>query len=194
MAVNLNKVYDWENDYVFGSGKAYGADVSVRYDAGASLYFQTGYSYGFTTRTFNGATYYPRYDLRNQINISSGVQPARKLWIRARWKLAGGLPYTPIEGYFGAVPFNPSNLPGYTNQGLYSQALFGSVNSARLPGFQSLDLSASYDLDLDWAHFNIQGMVINVYNRKNVFYINNITGDVVYQLPTVFNLSLGWSF
>ncbi len=194
VAVNLNKVYDWENDYVFGSGKAYGADVSVRYDAGASLYFQTGYSYGFTTRTFNGATYYPRYDLRNQINISSGVQPARKLWIRARWKLAGGLPYTPIEGYFGAVPFNPSNLPGYTNQGLYSQALFGSVNSARLPGFQSLDLSASYDLDLDWAHFNIQGMVINVYNRKNVFYINNITGDVVYQLPTVFNLSLGWSF
>ena len=44
-AVNLEKVYDWESDYIFGSGIAYGADVSFKYDAGENLYLQTGYSY-----------------------------------------------------------------------------------------------------------------------------------------------------
>ena len=193
-AVNLAKVYDWESDYIFGSGNAYGADVSFKYDAGESLYLQVGYSLSRTTRTVNGTTYFPRYDLRNQMNISSGFQLIRDLWIRARLKLTSGLPYTPINGYFGEIQFDPANLPAYTNHALYAQALFGKVNAARLPGYQSFDLSASYDLALGWTHCNIQGSVINVFDKKNVFYINNVTGSVVYQLPTVFNLSLGWSF
>ncbi len=191
-AVNLNKVYDWESDYLFGSGKAYGVDVSLRYDAGRSLYIQAGYSYGNTTRTFDGSTYYPRYDLRNQINLSTGFQPVRNLWLRGRLKMTSGLPYTPIDGYFGVVQFNPADLPAYTGQALYSQALFGSLNSARLPGYQSLDLSASYDLDFGWVHLNLQGTVTNLLDKRNVFYINNVTGEVVYQLPTIYNLSLGW--
>lgn len=190
--VNLQKVYSWESDYLFGTGKAYGVDVSFKYDAGRSLYFQAGYSYGMTTRTFDGVTYYPRYDLRNQLNLSTGFQPVNKLWVRGRLKLTSGLPYTPIDGYFGVVQFNPTNLPAYTGQALYSQALFGKLNSARLPGYQSLDLSASYKLDLAGTSFNLQATVINVLDKKNVFYINNVTGNVVYQLPTVFNLSLGW--
>ena len=193
-AVNLEKVYDWENDYIFGSGEAYGVDLSYTYDAGENLYWQVGYSYSRTTRTFNGNTYFPRYDLRNQLNTSSGFQLAKNLWLRGRLKLTSGLPYTPINGYFGVIQFDPSNLPAYANQALYAQALFGKVNSARLPGYESLDLSASYDLNLNWTHCNIQGTLINVLDKKNVFYINNITGSVVYQLPTIFNLSVGWSF
>ncbi len=191
-AVNLQKVYSWESDYLFGTGKAYGVDVSVTYDAGRSLYFQGGYSYSNTTRTFDGVTYYPRYDLRDELNLSAGFQPVDKLWIRARLKLTSGLPYTPIMGYFGVVQFNPNNLPKYSDQALYSQALFGKLNSARLPGYQSLDLSASYKLNLAGTSFNLQATVINLLDKKNVFYINNVTGNVVYQLPTVFNLSLGW--
>ncbi len=192
VAVNLNKVYDWESDFLYGKGKAYGMDISIRYDAGPALYFLAGYSYGSTTRAFGGISYCPRYDLRNQINLSSGFQPISRLWIRARLKLTSGLPYTPIEGYFGVIKSDPVDIPSYTHQALYSQALFGSVNSARLPGYQSLDFSASYDLDLDWTHFNLQAAVINVLDNRNVFYINNVTGEVVYQLPLLFNLSLGW--
>ncbi len=193
-AVNLEKVYDSESDYIFGTGNAYGADVSFKYDAGEAYYVQVGYSYSRTTRSFNGITYYPRYDVRNQVNISSGFELTKDLWLRGRLKLTSGLPYTPINGYFGSIQFDPANLAGYSSQQLYSQALFGKVNTARLPGYESLDLSASYDLNMDWAHFNVQGSLINVLDAKNVFYINNVTGNVVYQLPTVFNLSLGWSF
>ncbi|MGA7160832.1 MAG: TonB-dependent receptor [Bacteroidota bacterium] len=193
-AVNLDKVYDSEPDFLFGSGAAYGADVSFKYDAGENLYLQVGYSYSRTTRTFNGITYFPRYDVRNQINISSGFEPLKNLWLRGRLKLASGLPYTPINGYFGVVQVDPANTQAYINQALYAQALFGKVNSARLPGYESLDLSATYDMNLTWTQLNIQGTLINVLDKKNVFYINNVTGSVVYQLPTVFNFSLGLSF
>jgi len=77
VAVNLNKVYDWESDFLYGEGMAYGVDISIRYDAGPTLYFLAGYSYGSTTRTFGGKRYYPRYDLRNQVNLSSGFQPMK---------------------------------------------------------------------------------------------------------------------
>ena len=192
--VNLDKVYDYESDFIFGTGSAYGADVSVKYDAGESFYIQGGYSYSYTTRSFSGETYFPRYDVRDQLNLSGGVEPLKDLWFRARLKLTSGLSYTPVSGYFGTIQFDPSDLPSYTNQALYAQALFGKINSARLPGYKSLDLSASYDLNLGWTSFNLQGTLINLLDTKNVFYINNITGNVVYQLPTIFNLSLGWNF
>lgn len=192
VAVNRDKVYEYENDFIFGRGEAYGADVSFRYDAGESSYLEGSYSFSRTTRMFDGLTYFPRYDLRHQLNISAGMQLLRKFWLRARWKFSGGLPYTPVDGYFGLAQINPHNLPDYTGQALSSQVLFGSLNTSRLPGYQSLDLSASYDFEIDPAHFTLQGTLVNAYNKRNVFYINNITGDVVYQLPTIFNLSLSW--
>jgi CarboxypepD_reg-like domain/TonB-dependent Receptor Plug Domain len=189
--VNRDKVYTYEPDFFIGTGEAYGFDLSFKYDIESS-YLEGSYSFGKTTRTFNGSTYYPRYDLRDQINLTAGWQPLDKLWLRAKWKITSGLPYTPISGYFGLEQSDPYNLPAYAEQPVNSQVLFGNLNSARLPGFQSLDISASYNVDWDWAHFDVQGTVINLYDKRNVFYINNVTGDVVYQLPTIFNLSLGW--
>ena len=192
VAVNRNKVYDWEDDFVYGSGKAYGVDASLKYDAGENLYVQLGYSFGSTNRTFDSLTYVPRYDLRHQLNASAGFMPIQNMWLRARWKITSGLPYTPVDGFFGLVQFDPKNLPGFTQQALYSQVLFGDLNTARMPGFQSLDVSATYELNFDWGHLDIEGTIVNLYNKRNVFYINNVTGDVVYQLPTFFNFSLGW--
>jgi hypothetical protein len=192
IGVNRDKVYSYEPDFLTGAGRAYGFDLSFKYDIEAS-YIEGSYSFGKTTRSFDSVTYYPRYDLRHQIQATAGWQPVDKLWLRAKWKFTSGLPYTPINGFYGTVQFDPYNVSGYTGQPLYSQVLFGDLNTARLPGFQSLDISASYDVDWNLAHFTIQGTLINVYNKRNVFYINNVSGDVVYQLPTTFNLSLGWS-
>ncbi len=192
IAVNRDQVYAWEPDFITGTGEAFGFDLSYRYDT-ERYYVEGNYSFGKTTRTFEGVTYYPRYDLRHQLNVSAGWQPVNKLWIRARWKLTSGLPYTPIKGFYGIITPDPYHLPNYTQQQLSTQVDFGSLNTARLPGYQSLDLSATYDLNLLGVDFNLSGTVINVYNKRNVFYINNVTGDVVYQLPTVFNLGIGWN-
>lgn len=191
IAVNRDKVYGWEPDFFTGTGEAFGLDLSFKYDT-ERYYLEGNYSYGKTTRTLNGETYYPRYDLRHQLNLSAGYQPVNKLWLRAKWKITSGLPYTPIMGFYGIITPDPYHLPGYVDQRLSSQVSFGKLNTSRLPGYQSLDLSASYDLLVSGVHLTLTGTVINLYNKRNVFYINNVTGDVVYQLPTVWNLSLGW--
>lgn len=198
LAVNREKVYGYEPDFFAGSGNAYGFDLSARYDV-ERYYAEVNYSFGRTSRTFPSGipqspllTYAPRYDLRHQVNLSVGWQPLRRFWLRARWKLTSGLPYTPITGFYGIISPDPYDLNGYYSQYLAGQVAFGDLNSARLSGYQSLDLSASYDLVIGDARFKLTGTVINAYDNRNVFYINNVTGDVVYQLPTAFNISLGW--
>ena len=34
----------------------------------------------------------------------------------------------------------------------------------------------------------------NVYNYKNIFYVNRITNDIVYQLPFLYYFGLTWRF
>ncbi len=191
IAVNRDKVYSWEPDFYIGSGESYGLDMSFRYET-ERYYLEGNYSFGRTTRTFDGTTYYPRFDLRHQLNLSAGYQPASRLWLRARWKITSGLPYTPITGFYGIITPDPYHLPNYVNQQLSSQVAFGKLDAARLSGYQSLDISCSYDVNISGIGFTATGTIINLYDKRNVFYINNVTGDVVYQLPTVWNLSLGW--
>lgn len=153
----------------------------------ARLFISSGLLYGITAEKEG-------YDPVSAYQISNPAvyQPVNKLWLRARWKITSGLPYTSITGFYGIITPDPYHLPNYVAQQLNSQVDFGKLNTARLPGYQSLDVSAAYDLSLAGVHFTLTGTIINLYNKRNVFYINNVTGDVVYQLPTVWNLSLGW--
>lgn len=199
ISVNREKVYDYEPEFFVGGGNAYGFDFSLRYDV-ERYYAEVNYSFGRTSREFpveapwisGPVSYAPRYDLRHQVNLSAGWQPLGRLWLRARWKATSGLPYTPITGFYGIISPDPYNLTGYYSQQLVGQVAFGDLNSARLSGYQSLDVSVSYDIVIGDARFKLTGTVINAYNNRNVFYINNVTGNVVYQLPTAFNISLGW--
>lgn len=52
--------------------------------------------------------------------------------------------------------------------------------------------SASYEFRFLGIDLTSQLMLINIYNRKNVFYINNVDGSVEYSLPFTLNLSLKW--
>ena len=66
--------------------------------------------------------------------------------------------------------------------------LWGNTNSARLPAYHRLDLSLTRQFQIDGARFTCGASVINVYDRKNIFYFNQDTGKEVYMLrilPTV---------
>jgi len=191
IGINRVRVYPTDPIYEFGNGKAYGVDLSARYDIG-SYYLDMNYSFARVIKTMAGVTYPPRYDVRHLVNATAGLQPMKNLWLRAHWKFSSGLPYTPISGFYGLINSDPFDLKSYTSSGLSGQVAFGQQNSARLPSYQSLDLTVSYDVNVFGSAFTLQGMVINVYDRKNVFYINNVTGDVEYQIPVLVNLSLAW--
>ena len=58
-------------------------------------------------------------------------------------------------------------------------------------GFQTSakEIDLKNDLQLD-----LQLSVTNVYNRKNIFYINRLTGEAVYQLPILPSLGVAFKF
>lgn len=191
VTVNQDKVDQNDPDFILGTGKSYGLELSCEYDIG-DFYFTSNYSYAKVTNTSDGFTFAPRYDRRHQLNLSSGWQPFQKFWMRTHWEYGSGLPYTPLSGFYPELHLDPNNLSGYASAGTSSQIVFGEKNSARMPAYHRLDLSASYEaefLGIDWTS---ELMLVNVYNRRNVFYINNVSGDVEYSLPFIVNFSLSW--
>ncbi len=191
VTVNQNKVDASDPDFIMGTGKAYGVDFSAQYDI-EGFYLTASYSFARVTNTSGGFTFSPRYDRRHQANLTLGWQPFSRFWLRTHWEYGSGLPYTPLSGFYPQLHLDPNNLSGYTDAGSSNQIVFGRKNSARMPAYDRLDLSASYEAMLFGIDWTTELMVINIYNRKNVFYINNVNGDVEYSLPFMVNLSLSW--
>ncbi len=191
LAVNRDKVDQSDPDFVPGTGKAYGVEATFEYDGG-DLYFSANYSHAKVTKTSGGITYEPRYGRSDQLNLSIGWAPILGLWMRARWEYCSGLPYTPLAGYYPQLALDPDNLSGYLKSKASSQIIFGAKNSARMSPYHRLDLSLSYDVHACGVDLTPRVMLVNVYNRMNVFYINNVSGDVEYSLPFIVNFSVSW--
>ena len=189
--INRYKVDQNDPDFTTSTGKSYGLDLSTKYDIGL-FYIIANYSLSKVTITNEGLTYPPRYDRRHQINLSIGWMPFEKLWVRAHWQYGSGLPYTPLAGYYPELHINPTQWGAFYSSSAESQIVFGAKNSARMSDYHRLDASASYEFRFLGIDLTSQLMLINIYNRKNVFYSNNVDGSVEYSLPFTLNLSLKW--
>lgn len=191
VTVNRDKVDQNDPDFILGTGKAYGLELSLEYDLGA-FYWSANYALSKVTNTSGGYTYEPRYGRLHQLNLSLGWMPVRNLWLRSHWEYGSGLPYTPVAGFYPQLRLDPNNLSGYTNAATTTQILFGKKNDAQMPPYHRLDASISYKLRVLGLDMTPQMTLINVYNRMNVFYVNNVSGDVEYSLPFILNFSLSW--
>ncbi|MCL4539074.1 MAG: TonB-dependent receptor [Bacteroidetes bacterium] len=191
VTINRNKIDASDPDFIMGTGRSYGLELSSEYDIG-SFYLTANYTYGRVTNTSDGFTFAPRYDRRHQANLSAGWQPFDGFWLRMHWEYGSGLPYTPLAGFYPQLLLDPNNLQGYKNAAASNQIVFGQKDAARMPAYHRLDVSASYEMNILGMNWTSELMLINIYNRKNVFYINNVSGDVEYSLPFIVNLSLSW--
>jgi len=66
---------------------------------------------------------------------------------------------------------------------LDSFAHLGDQNLGRLPSYHRLDITVTKELDLNLIDIEMSFSILNVYNRKNVFYLNRNTGERVNMLP-----------
>ena len=73
--------------------------------------------------------------------------------------------------------------------------LYGDLNEGRLPTYHRFDLDVKRKFYIT-ANIILEAdvSVTNVYNRKNIFYVNMITGENVYQLPIMPTAGLTLSF
>jgi hypothetical protein len=178
---NNNKINLTDYDYKNVNGEAYGVEFSTKFQA-AQFFIKANYSLGWAYNIDGNAYYVPRYDIRHTVNVLLGINLGAGWQASANWGLRSGLPFTPIAGFYDRMPIN--DIWGdYTSESYTPSIYWGNKNSFRLPYYHRLDLSLSKRFHLSFADVSIEGSILNVYNRKNIFYFERNTGKITYMLP-----------
>ncbi len=180
--VNQNKIFSYDPDLIVGRGESYGWEFSYKYITPA-LSILTSYTLSWAYRSIGDYIYYPRYDSRNALNLSVAYDFGSGWQASAVWSFNTGLPFTPLAGYYDK--YYPNEIGGdwYSDDYFKPFLILGDRNIERLPDYHRLDLSVSKSLQIGFLNLGIDVSVINVYNRKNIFYFKRETGERVNMLP-----------
>jgi len=188
-------------DFIVEKGDAYGLDLSMQYDY-KKIYMWFVYSLGFVHREYENVqgelvTYTPHFDRRHNINvIFSYVTGPKKQWeFNVRWNFGTGFPFTQVQGFYEHLALSDGVNSDYPNENGQLGIIYGELFGGRLPTYHRLDIDIKKNFYLG-AHtkFVLDLSVINLYNRENIFYIDLITNEIVYQLPFMPSLGLNFYF
>ncbi|GAB4452698.1 MAG: TonB-dependent receptor [Bacteroidia bacterium] len=211
--INRDKIYDdnqinqnipdnFKKVYVIEQGDAMGADFTLKYES-KKLYVWIVYSYMLTHRWLGNATtgevfeYPPIFDRRHNLNavVSYNFGNKKQYEINLRWNFGSPYPFTPTQGFYPNIQFNNNINFNYTNANANLGFIPGELNSARLIDYHRLDIGFRY-----FYHFNektkleLNAGATNVYNRKNIFYVDRFTYNIIYQLPIMPYITMGLMF
>jgi hypothetical protein len=174
--IGYSKGFNYDDNFVFGSGKSYGAEFLLKKNSGR-VTGMLGYTLSRTTRKFEdlnkGKSFPAKYDRLHDVSITVNYSHNK------RWTFSSVFVYG---------TGNALNLPvaRYVIQGNVVNE-YGSRNSFRMPAYHRLDLAAVYTVkktkkfEAAWIF-----SIYNVYNRRNPYYIYFETkGDLKdYKLQT----------
>ncbi len=205
--LNRNKIYDdtgeysdqpdyLKKDFIIESGDARGLDFSAKLDLDR-FYFWGVYSFAFVDRYDGIIEYVPHYDRRHNVNLVASVYLGEdKEWeFDARWNFGSGFPLTLTNGYYGRVNFNDGITSNYTSENESLSLIYGEPNGGRLSTYHRLDINIKRKIQFtEESTLEIDLSVTNLYNRENIFYVNRITNERVYQLPILPSLGVNFSF
>lgn len=205
--LNRNKQSNEEPDYQAGNGRAYGVDLSARYSK-RRIYFWGTVSYQNVENTYlvkktNGTsekiTYPTPFDRRFNMNLLGAYTAGRKKnWeISARYSLGSPFPFTQTQGFYENLNmFSNGISTNYTQQnGNLGLLLSNDINGGRLSWYHRLDFSVKKRFYLSrFSNLETTFAVTNVYDRNNIFYVDRISAQRVYQLPVFPSLNATWNF
>ncbi|MEN9638483.1 MAG: hypothetical protein RLZZ262_351 [Bacteroidota bacterium] len=207
--INRNKIYNntaenkdkpdfFKQDFVIETGWAAGCDMVLKYED-KRLYLWLVYSIGKVDRwNGNDAFYSPVFDRRHNVNFVTSYKLGknRNYEISARWNMGSGLPFTQSQGYYQAQDVNGGISLDYVGSNSnYLAVQFAGLNEGRLPFYHRLDLNAKRSIKIKKTmELDINVGVTNAYDRRNVFYIDRISGERVDQLPILPSVGIDWKF
>jgi len=206
--INVNKLYDdtkefhsapdvYKKDFLIESGVSYGVDLLLEYSKNR-LFLWGVYSWGNSTRWDGFQEYVPVFDRRHNVNLVATYSflKDKSLELSLRWNFGSGLPFTPTSGYYQGESFDDGVTTDYTttNPSDFS-ILLGGINSERLPTYHRFDVTLKKKFQLKKNMLiEVRGGVTNVYNRDNIFYVNRVTNEKIYQLPFLPSIALSFKF
>ncbi|GAB1351031.1 TonB-dependent receptor [Ignavibacteriales bacterium] len=180
--INELKYTNLDPDFVQADGRSYGLDFSFDLSL-QTFFFKGSYSLGYSFKKKNGIEFSPRYDTRHTVNLQIGWIFLEGWQFNAVWRFSSGLPFTGIAGFYDKWNIlDPWS--SYYAQGAYDPSfLYGARNAQRLPSYHRLDLSISKSFKLFFTKIDLDVSLLNVYDRRNIFYFIRDTGERVDMLP-----------
>ncbi len=211
--VNRDKLYDdnqinqnipdvYKKTYIIEQGDAKGLDFTLKYES-KKLYVWIVYSYMTTNRWMGNTTtneifqYPPIFDRRHNINIIASYNFGRKQQyeINARWNFGSPYPFTPTQGFYPNIQFNNNINYNYVTSNANLGFIPGTLNSGRLIDYHRLDIGLRYFHNFsEKIKLEVNAGATNLYNRKNIFYVDRFTFDLIYQLPIMPYITLSILF
>ncbi len=205
--LNRNKIYEandvdapdiLKKDFVVETGKAYGVDFVLKFEE-KNYYIWGVYSLAYTDRWDGFQQYNPVFDRRHNVNLVVSYSWGKeKSWSAdLRWNFGSGFPFTQTAGFYGPKPnFNDgidSDIANSNSENV--ELIFGELNQGRLPNYHRLDFSLSKNFKLGRnSNLEVNLSITNLYDRENVFYVDRVNFETVYQLPLMPSLGANWRF
>lgn len=187
-------------DFMVEKGRAYGLDFSAKYENNR-WYLWGAYSLGYVNRDFENAageisTYRTHYDRRHNVNlIATYTAGDRHQWeFSARWNFGTGFPFTQVSAFYEKLPYENIYFDPYTESG-YLGVIYDELNTGQLPTYHRLDFDIKRKFYItEFVVLDADFSVTNVYDRRNIFYIDIVSTEFIYQLPLMPSIGLTLSF
>jgi hypothetical protein len=135
--------------------------------------------------------YRPAHDRRHQVNALVSVS-AGGYEVSLRWQFGSGLPYTRPLGFDGFALID--DVGSAFEQEHSRRVLYARPFDAVLPTFHRLDVSVERTWRVAGVGVTAQASVINVYDRRNIFYLDVFTLRRKDQLPFLPSVGLQVAF
>jgi hypothetical protein len=183
-------------------GSALGGDARLEITTDV---FYSVFSYGLSDveyeSTFRGqqllfgddkTKYPPPHDRRHQVNVLANLSK----WnfdLSVRYQFGSGLPFNQSLGFDRYVLLD--SLTNVAEEEGSARVLYTRPYTGRLPAYHRFDVSLDYEISFSpRAAATIQAGVINVSDRRNLFYVDLFTLRRVDQLPLIPTLGVKIEF
>lgn len=186
--INPAKYGPRDRDFINVQGESYGVEGLLAYEPGWLL-LRASYALSWAYKIRGNVEYFPRYDTRHAGSLFTGIRLPGGWSVSATWVFRSGMPFTPISGYYHRLGFAQYE-PTYNPASFQVVVDWEQRNSGRLPAYHRLDLGITKRIEADPLTITVEGSIVNVYNRGNIFYYDYDTGKRINMLPFLPSLSV----
>ena len=189
-----------KKDFMIEKGRAYGLDFSMKYE-NMRWYLWAAYSLAYVNKDYENVkgemlTYRTHYDRRHNMNLMATYTAGSKhQWeFSARWNFGTGFPFTKVSAFYEKLPYDNIYFDPYTEGG-YLGIIYDELNTGQLPTYHRLDIDVKRKFYFtENVVLEADVSVTNVYDRQNIFYIDIVSTEFIYQLPLMPSIGLTLSF
>ncbi|MBN2012910.1 TonB-dependent receptor [candidate division KSB1 bacterium] len=141
-----------------GYGYARGIEIFVNRTVAPETRWNGFASYSYGTARYKHEQWYPfNFDRRHGLSLFGQVKVSNNFYCSAMWRVASGLPYTPVTGFIWQESDNRDTF------------IRGEKNIYRMPGYNRLDIRFRYARSLKHIHLSWYIDLLNILNHPNVY-------------------------